>query len=65
MQALRLLERTDGPVILEYFPEDNPSWFDRPDWVPAVTLPVPGKPGTTQEWAVALRAEKEPLRTKA
>jgi len=42
MQALRLLERTDGPVILEHFPDDNPSWTDRPDWVPAVTLPAPG-----------------------
>jgi hypothetical protein len=30
MQALRLLERTDGPVLLEHFPDDNPSWFDRP-----------------------------------
>ena len=42
LQALRLLERTDGPVILEHFPDDNPGWFDRPDWVPAVTLPAPG-----------------------
>ena len=57
MQALRLLERTDGPVILELFPDDNPSWFDRPDWVPAVTLPVPGKPATGQEWELALLAE--------
>jgi hypothetical protein len=57
MQALRLLERTDGPVILEHFPDDNPSWFDRPDWVPAVTLPVPGEPATTLEWEAVLRAE--------
>jgi hypothetical protein len=61
MQALHLLERTDGPVILEYFPDDNPSWFDRPGWVPAVTLPVPGKPGTTREWEAALRAELDLL----
>src|ERR1700722_19180854 len=59
MQALRLLERTDGPVILEYFPDDNPSWFDRPDWVPAVTLPVPAKPGTTPEWEAALQVEMD------
>jgi len=57
MQALHLLERTDGPVILEHFPDDNPSWRDRPDWVPAVTLPVPGKPGGGAEWEAALRAE--------
>ncbi len=57
MQALRLLERTDGPVILEHFPDDNPSWFDRPDWSPAVTLPVPGKPVTSREWEAALRSE--------
>jgi len=57
MQALRLLERPDGPVILEHFPDDNPSWFDRPDWMPAVTLPMPGKPNTTREWEAALRAE--------
>ena len=51
LQALRLLERTDGPVILEHFPDDNPSWFDRPDWVPAVTLPAPGNP---MDWQVEL-----------
>ena len=35
--ALALLERTDGPVILEDFPEDPPGWLDNPDWVaPAI-----------------------------
>jgi hypothetical protein len=57
LQALRLLERTDGPVILEHFPDDNPSWLDRPDWQPAVALPAPGLPATSAEWAAALRAE--------
>jgi hypothetical protein len=57
MQALRLLERPDGPVILEHFPDDNPSWSDRPDWVPAVALPVPGSPTSAVEWETALRAE--------
>ena len=42
LQALRLLERSDGPVILEHFPDDNPSWFDRPGWTPSVALPPPG-----------------------
>ena len=31
--ALALLERTDGPVILEDFPEDPPSLTDTPDWL--------------------------------
>lgn len=57
MQALRLLERTDGPVILEHFPDDNPSWTDRADWVPAVTLPPPGQPLNAKEWEEALRTE--------
>ena len=53
-QALDLLERDDGPVILEHFPDDNPSWFDRPGWVPAVTLPA-AAPVT--DWENAFRAE--------
>lgn len=57
MQALRLLERTDGPVILEDFPDDNPSWTDRPDWVPAVTVPPPGVPADTKAWEAAFAAE--------
>jgi len=57
LQALRLLERTDGPVILEHFPDDNPSWFDRPDWKPAVTLPAPGSPTSAAQWEAAFRAE--------
>jgi hypothetical protein len=39
--ALGLLTRTDGPVILEEFPDDPPGWFDRPDWRPSVTLSPP------------------------
>jgi hypothetical protein len=57
MQALNLLERTNGPVIIEHFPDDNPSWSDRPDWVPAISLPLPGIPDTAREWEDALRAE--------
>jgi hypothetical protein len=33
-QALKLLERTDGPVILEDFPDDPPGWSDQPGWQP-------------------------------
>lgn len=37
--ALALLERTDGPVILEDFAEDPPGLIDTPDWVaPALTI---------------------------
>jgi hypothetical protein len=57
MQALNLLERTDGPVILEHFPDDNPSWFDRPGWQPAVNLPTLATPTTTAQWQTAFTAE--------
>ena len=57
LQALRLLERTDGPVILEHFPDDNPSWFDRKDWVPAVELPAPAVCYEQAAWEAAFRSE--------
>jgi len=57
LRALRLLERTDGPVLLEHFPDDNPSWFDRPDWEPAVALPPPGALQGAAAWEAAFRAE--------
>ena len=37
--ALALLTRTDGPVILEEFPDDPPGWSDRSGWSPSVALP--------------------------
>ena len=57
LQALNLLERADGPVILEHFPDDNPSWFDRPDWVSAVSLPAPEIHQGSEAWESAFRAE--------
>ncbi len=57
LQALNLLEREDGPVILEHFPDDNPSWLDRPGWVPAVTLPPLGQYSGGAAWEAAFRAE--------
>ena len=57
LQALRLLERSDGPVILEEFPDDDPSWTDRPGWTASVALPAPASPRTAAEWEAALRAE--------
>jgi hypothetical protein len=57
LQALGLLERTDGPLILEHFPDDNPSWFDRPGWTQAVALPPPGSPDGAVAWEAAFGAE--------
>jgi hypothetical protein len=37
--ALALLERTDGPVILEDFPDDPPGWPDNANWVAPTTTP--------------------------
>jgi hypothetical protein len=59
LQALHLLERSEGPVLLEQFPDDNPSWFDRPDWVPAVALPTPDALLGAAAWEIAFRSELE------
>jgi len=32
MTALKLLERQEGPVLLEDFPDDDPRWQPDPDW---------------------------------
>ena len=58
-QALNLLERTDGPVILEHFPDDNPSWSDQPNWVPSVSLTSAATPDSAEAWEAAFRAELE------
>jgi hypothetical protein len=57
LQALRLLERTDGPVLLEHFPDDNPSWFDRPGWLPSVALLTPPAHHGAAAWEAAFRTE--------
>lgn len=59
LQALRLLERTDGPVILEHFTDDNPSHFDRAGWEPSVTLPEPVACEDGDAWGEAFRDELE------
>jgi hypothetical protein len=56
-RALLLLERKDGPVILEHFPDDPPGMYDRPGWLPAVKIPEPVSPRDAAAWAAALRAE--------
>jgi hypothetical protein len=57
LAALRLLERTDGPVILEDFPEDPPGLTDTPGWraptLPAVTV----APDAPEAWAAAFAGE--------
>jgi hypothetical protein len=35
--ALALLQRTDGPVILEDFSDDPPGWPDNPNWIAPTT----------------------------
>jgi hypothetical protein len=35
-QALQLLDRSDGPVVLAHFPGAPPGLLDAPDWRPAV-----------------------------
>jgi hypothetical protein len=64
-EALALLERRDGPVILEDFSEDAPGWLETPDWRPAVATssaaaPAPGSPGA--RWREALAAEIAAIR---
>lgn len=64
MAALGLLERTDGPVILEDYPEEAPGRLPQKGWRPAIDLPavaVPGEGASAADWAAALRAEWAPL----
>jgi hypothetical protein len=65
MAALGLLERRDGPVLLVDFPDDAPSMTDTAGWTPQVDLPaLPSNlPGEPAEWAAALSAEIELLRS--
>ena len=51
-QALGLLERTDGPVIIEDFPDDAPGQSPVADWRPPFALLAPAEPS-----AAALRDE--------
>ena len=61
--ALNLLERRDGPVILDDFPDDPPGWFDRLDWRPPIDLIAPGpKPQTPSDWEEQFFAELTRLR---
>jgi hypothetical protein len=61
LRALGLLERRDGPVILEDFPDDPPNWPDTPGWEPPF-LPVIETPDGPTGWAAALAREMAALR---
>lgn len=57
--ALGLLGRSDGPLVLEDFPDDAPSMSDTPGWRTQIALPprpdaVPSEPSS---WISALEAE--------
>jgi hypothetical protein len=60
MQALGLLERPDGPVLLVDFPDDAPSMRDTAAWTaPTVPEPrLPSPPGTdAAAWIAGVQAE--------
>ncbi|MBM3623346.1 MAG: hypothetical protein FJX20_21920 [Alphaproteobacteria bacterium] len=68
LAALSLLERTDGPVILEDYAEEAPGRLPRDGWRPAVDLPavaIPAAESSAAEWVAALRAEWAPLVVRA
>ncbi len=58
--ALGLLERRDGPVILEDFPDDPPNWSDTAGWQ-APLLPQIDSPTNAGDWEAALTREMTAL----
>lgn len=58
LHALGLLERGDGPVILEDFPEDAPNSRALPGWTPPFALPA----ASDAPWDAALAEEIALLR---
>jgi hypothetical protein len=61
LAALRLLEREDGPVLLEDFPDDDPRRQPDPDWKPPV-MPADISGGTAESLASHLEGEVQLLR---
>lgn len=63
--ALSLLERTDGPVLLEDFPDDAPSMKDTDGWAPQIAVPeLPALlPSNAQQWVTALSGEFDAVRS--
>jgi hypothetical protein len=60
-RALGLLERQDGPVILEDYEVQAPNWADTPAWQPPA-LPEPGAPANPRDWWTAFARELDALR---
>ena len=61
LAALGLLERTDGPVLLEDFPDDDPRGQPDPAWQPPVIPAIAGDSDANM-LAAALEAEVPALR---
>lgn len=61
-QALGLIASAAGPVILEHFPDDNPSASDRAGWRASADLPAPAEPDSPAAWEAALRDELAAVR---
>ncbi len=61
LAALGLLERTDGPVILQDFNEDPPGWRDTPDWRPPALATPTDPPEAPDVWAAAFGDELSAL----
>ncbi len=62
LTALRLLERADGPVLLEDFPDDDPRWQPDPNWQPP---PIPVGAAEDGAALLASRLEAEVLALRA
>jgi hypothetical protein len=60
LHALGLLERRDGPVILEDFPDDPPNWSDTPGWQSPSSL-ASETPDSPAGWKAALEREMAAL----
>lgn len=57
LAALGLLERTDGPVILDDFSEDPPGWQDTPGWRAPPLIGPADRLETPDAWAAAFGSE--------
>src|ERR1700755_2851711 len=61
LAALSLLERTDGPVILEDFTDDPRGWRDTLGWRAPLLAEHIAAPETPGAWAAAFNAELSAL----
>ena len=61
LTALGLLERPDGPVILEDFTEEPPGWRDTPEWRAPLLAGSTDRLEGADAWAAAFGAELSAL----